>query len=141
MTLASRWPAVLVGDNDRRAVPQGLAAVFLWPDGIRTSLGRNGRSRGGLLAWEQGGAEGLGCLGSAQLPKPEGSLCSQQISGKYFIPKHWRTLCLTPPLIQVRALGCIGMYWDRMGAQWGWICSPLRIELSPCWVWDNGDQR
>ncbi|NXP41554.1 F189B protein, partial [Leiothrix lutea] len=66
------------------------------------------------------------CL-SVDCVRPEGSLCSQQISGKYFIPKHWRKPCPTPPLIQVRALGCTGI---ERGHGEGGFCSPLGIELT-----------
>lgn len=96
----------------------GLGCIYLRPGGIRARLGlsqgNGGRGAPGrLCCWGW-------CWGSAQqhgaLPKSECSFCSQQISGKYFIPKHWRTPCPTPPQIQVRALRCTGIHQKVGGA-------------------------
>ena len=62
------------------------------------------------------------CTAAWAQPKPECSFCSQQISGKYFIPKHWRTPRPTPLRIQVRALGCTGIQRGEGGVSaplWG----------------------
>lgn len=67
------------------------------------------------------------------LPKPETSFRSLQISGKYFIPKHWRTPRPAPRRIQVRALGCIRLYKEVGGC----FCSPWGSG-SPFWGLGTG---